>query len=90
MSEKKLQKDEKFHADYLAFMDNLFSKGYSSESTGMQVSSSWYIPHHGVYHLHEPEKIRSEFQGISFNKELLSGPDLINQIIGVLSRFLEN
>ena len=31
----------------------------------------------------------SEFQG-SLNKELLSEPDLANQIIGVLSRFQEN
>ena len=37
---KKLQKDEKFHTDYVAFMDNLFNKGYASESTGIQASSS--------------------------------------------------
>ena len=43
---KKLLKDEKFHKDYVAFMDNLFNKGYASESTGIQASSSWYIPRH--------------------------------------------
>ena len=30
-----------------------------------------------------------EFQERSINKELLSGPDLTNQIIGVLTRFRE-
>ena len=73
-------------------MDNLFSKGYAIETTGIQASSSWYIPHHGVFP-HKPEKVRvvldckSEFQGRSLNKELLSGHDLTNQIVGVLSRF---
>ena len=32
----------------------------------------------------------SEFQGRSLNKELLSGPDLTNQVVGVLSSFREN
>ena len=31
----------------------------------------------------------AEYQGRSINKELLSGPDLTNQIIGVLTRFCE-
>ena len=87
---KKLQKDEKFRTDYIAFMDNLFNKGYAT------ASNSWYVPHHGVYHPQKPDKIRvvfdcsSEFQGRSLNKELLSGPDLTNQIVGVLSRLWEN
>ena len=42
------------------------------------------------YHPSKPGKIRvAEFQGRSINKELLSGPDLTNQIIGVLTRFRE-
>ena len=32
----------------------------------------------------------SEFQGRQLNKELLSGPVLMNQIVGVLSRFREH
>ena len=90
---KKLQKDEMFHTDYVAFMDNLFNKGYTSESTGIQTSSSCYIPHNGVYHPNTPDKIRvvfdcsNEFEGGILNKELFSGPDLTNQIVDVLSRF---
>ena len=30
-------------------MDNVFNKGYAAESAHIQASSSWYIPHYGVY-----------------------------------------
>ena len=61
----------------------------------MLSGKTWYIPHHGVYHPSKPEKIRvvfdcsAEFYGKSINKELLSGPDLTNQIIGIMTRFRE-
>ena len=94
---KKLQKDEKFHLDYKTFMNNLFQKGYARVCpTDTESSSSWYIPHHRVYHPNKLAKIRvvydcsSEFQGRGLNKELLSGPYLTNQIVGVLSRFREH
>ena len=67
---KKFQKDEKFHLDYKIFMNNLFEKGYARVCpTDAESNSSWYIPHHGVYHPNKPAKIRvvhdcsSEFQG---------------------------
>ena len=53
----------------------------------------WNLPHFGVYHPRKPEQIRAvfdssaEFQGVSLNKELLSGPDQINSLLGVLVRF---
>ena len=78
-------------------MNNLFEKGYARVyPTDAESNSSWYIPHHRVYHPNKPDKIRvlydcsSEFQGRGLNKELLSGPDLTNQIVGVLSRFKEH
>ena len=54
-----------------------------------------YVPLHGIYCPNERDKIRvvydssSDFQGRSVNKQLLSGKDLINQIVGLLSRFWE-
>ena len=53
----------------------------------------WYLPHFGVYHPKKPDQIRvvfdssAEFQGVSLNKELLPGPDLMNSLVGVLIRF---
>ena len=32
----------------------------------------------------------AEFDGRSLNKELLTGPDLRNQVVGVLTRFRQN
>ena len=32
----------------------------------------------------------AEFDGRSLNRELLTGPDLTNQIVGVLTRFQQN
>ena len=83
-------KDNKFFQDYLSFMDNLLRSSCAKRSDASLAGKIWYIPHHGVYH---PSKIRvvfdcnAEFQGTSINKELLSGPDLTNHIIGVLTRF---
>ena len=61
----------------------------------MLSGKTWYIPHQGVYHPSKPGKIRvisdcsSEFQGKSINRKLLSGPDLKNQIIGIMKKFRE-
>ena len=55
-------------------------------------AKTWYIPHQGIYNNSKPGKIRvvfdcsTEFNGRSVNKELLSGPDLTNQLVGVLIR----
>ena len=46
-----------------------------------------------MYHTSKPRKIRvvfdcnAQFAGRSLNQELLTGPDLTNQIVGVLTRF---
>ena len=55
--------------------------------------SVWYIPHHGVYHPKKPNKIRvvfdcaTAFENESLHKHLLQGPDLTNNLTGVLVRF---
>ena len=75
-------------------MDELIKKGYARESTtAVEAGKCWYLPHHAVYHPNKLGKIRvvfdlsAKFHGTSINKALLSGPDLTNQIVGVLLRF---
>lgn len=54
---------------------------------------SWYLPIFGVYHTQNPGQIRAVFdpsaqsQGLSFNRVLLSKPDLTNNLLHVLLRF---
>ena len=77
-------------------MDDLIKKDYAEKSTKETPEGrTWNIPHHGVYHPSKPGKISvvfdcsSEFKEVSLNKNLMSGPDLTNQIVGVLTRFRE-
>ena len=59
----------------------------------MVYHAPWYITHHGVYHPKKPNKIRvvfdcsAQYEGKSLNKHLLQGPDLANNLTGVLCRF---
>ena len=52
-----------------------------------------YVPHHGVYHPKNPDKIRvvfhcsARYAGTSLNQNLLQGPELTNSLVGVHCRF---
>ena len=93
--ERRLKKDEKYYKDYVNFMNDIITRGDAEKVPEQELDkrSAWYIPHHGVYHPHKPEKIRvvfdcsARFQEASLNDHLLTGPDLINTLVGVLCRF---
>jgi len=56
-------------------------------------ADSWYLPHHPVLNPTKPGKVRivfdcaAQYMGHSLNSELLSGPNLTNDLTGVLLRF---
>ena len=94
--EKKFSKNDQFREDYIRFMMDIIAKGYARKSTTKAASGkTWYLPHHGVYYPNKPGKIRvvfdlsADYKGRFLNRELLSGPDLTNQIVGVYLRFQE-
>ena len=97
--EKKICKNDQFKEDYIKFMKDIIAKGYVRKSTTEPASGkSWYLPHHVVYHPNKTGKIRvvfdlsADYKGNlnrHLNRELLSGLDLTNQIVGVLLRFRE-
>ena len=85
--------------DYVEFMSKMLDKGHAVPVPDEEISPSensgrkWYLPHFGVYHPKKPEQIRvvfdssAEYQGKPLNQELLTGPDLMNSLAGVLIRF---
>ncbi|XP_064622351.1 uncharacterized protein LOC135484646 [Lineus longissimus] len=93
----RLSKNQQYREDYKAFMDGLLKNGFAErvpeDELDMNNGKIWYIPHHGVYHPHKPGKIRvvfdcsAEYNGAVLNKQLLQGPDITNNLTGVLCRF---
>lgn len=84
---------------YFAFMQRLLDKGHAELAPTMEPSLSplrWYLPNFGVYHPLKPGKIRvvfdsaAETDGVSLNKILFSGPDLTNNLLGILIRFRQD
>lgn len=67
--------------------------GIEEVSTEGTKGEKWYILHCSVYHPKKPEKLRvvfdcsAKYKGSSVNDHLLSGPDTINNLKGVLIRF---
>ena len=70
-----------------------FAREVAEEELQIQHPREWYITHHGVKHPHKPGYIRVvfngsfEYKGISLNKSLLPGPNLLNDLIACLTRF---
>ena len=94
----KLQRNLTFCSYNKEFMNTIMRNGYTKKSTDSATEGKcWYITHHGndVYNGNKHSKIRvvfdcsTEYQGRSLNNELMSGPNLTNQIIGVFIRFRE-
>ncbi|XP_067027926.1 uncharacterized protein [Acropora muricata] len=94
---QRLKTDSKYRGHYQTFMEELIEKGHAekvpAEELSLKNGRIWYILHHGVYHPQKQDKIRvvfdasAEFKGKSLNRYLLQGPDLTNNLTGVLCRF---
>ncbi|XP_013873851.1 uncharacterized protein LOC106524553, partial [Austrofundulus limnaeus] len=91
---KRLKADKQYHEHYNAFMKDIISSGDAELAPPVTEDEiAWYIPHHGVYHPKRPTKFRvvfdcsAKFLGVSLNETLLTGPDMINSLVGVLCRF---
>lgn len=76
-------------------MDDIIARGDAERvpEEDFNKTPAWYIPHHGVYHPQKPGKIgvifdcSARFQDTSLNDHLLTGPELTNNLVGVLCRF---
>ena len=94
---KKFKTDENFFNMYRTEIEDYLIKGYARKLTedeaSIRTNKTWYLPHHGVAHPNKPGKIRAVFDaaakhnGKSLNDRLITGPDLLNNLVGVLLRF---
>ena len=90
---KRLLRNKDLFARYSAVMHDHIAKGYISQDNEGDNEGRWYLPHHPVLNAHKPGKVRivfdcaAQFKGHSLNSELLSGPNLTNDLTGVLLRF---
>ena len=93
----KFLRDEEFFRKYKDTINDYIAKGYARRVLDEQLDvidkPLWYLPHHAVFLSCKPEKLRivfdcaAKFRGTSLNHQLMHGPDLTNNLFGVLNRF---
>ena len=90
----RLLKDPALKEKYSNVITSYLSQGHCQlVKPEESACEGWYLPHHAVLHPHKPEKVRvvfdcaAKYAGYSLNDQLLSGPDFLNNLIGVLTRF---
>ena len=94
---KELLRHDKVQEHYIEFMKKILDRNHASlvppEELNTQRGKLWYLPHFDIYHCKKPDQIQivfdcsAVFQDHSLNKHLLPGPDMMNRLTGVLSRF---
>ncbi|XP_063828939.1 uncharacterized protein LOC135078268 [Ostrinia nubilalis] len=97
-TERKLDKQPELGAAYERQMTQLIEKGYAEEAATAPSTTGriWYLPHFPVLHPAKPGKVRPVFdaaartKGTCLNDHLLSGPDLLQSLPGVLMRFRQH
>ena len=93
---KRLLKDPVLLTKYKECIEDLLEKGYAKSAPTISIEGkTWYLPHHAMFHPAKPGKVRivfdcsAKYRGRSLNDQLLQGPDLMNSLVGVLTRFRE-
>ena len=92
---RRLSRDAQLHQRYAETMQMYIERGYAEpvlEGTGAGVRR-WFLPHHPVMNPNKPDKVRIVFDcasrscGVTLNDLLMQGPQLMNNLVGVLTRF---
>ena len=85
---------EKYKATIQDYMIKGYAKGVPEDELVVDDKPLWYLPHHPVFNPNKPGKTRvvfdcaAKFRGMSLNDQL-SGPELTDSIVDVLTRFCQ-
>ena len=89
--------NDKLQDDYLPSwkktLDNRHASRVPLDQLTTAKGKAWYIPYFHLFHPRKPDQIRVVFdcsavyENESLNKHLVQGPDQLNPLIGVLTRF---
>ncbi|XP_043238930.1 uncharacterized protein LOC122390257 [Amphibalanus amphitrite] len=93
--ERRLDRDPDLCRSYRDTMNDYITQGHASKVSGEQRTHgrTWYLPHHAVQNPNKPGKVRVVFDaaarcgGTSLNDNLITGPNNLNSLTGVLMRF---
>ena len=99
--EKRLSRDTSLKETYANTIREDLEKGYlntvpDAHNVEQWSDREWYLPHHPVINPNKPGKVRrllngaAKFHGTSLNKSLLTGPDLLQNLIHVQIRFRQH
>ena len=99
--EKRLAKDEDFREKHTSTVKEDLNMGYVIEvpdahKVENRSDKKWYLPNHPVLNRNKPGKVcrvlnrAAKFHGASWNKSLLTGPDILQNVIYVLLRFRQH
>jgi hypothetical protein len=88
-----LHKDPRKKEQFFTFMSKVLKSGAAEVAPTRINGECWYLPLFGVHHPRKPNQIRGVFdssavyENVSLNSVLMSGPDLTNNLTGILLRF---
>ena len=95
--ERKLEKDpelkNKYHSTINQYIEQNHATNISSDNPMPITSYTNYITHHAVIHRYKPEKVdavynvAANYKDRSLNENLLKGPNLLNDLVSLLTCF---
>ncbi|XP_056003773.1 uncharacterized protein LOC130049788 [Ostrea edulis] len=92
--QRSLLNDSVKDSHFIEFMQKILKNGHTERAPPLQPEEEcWFLPIFAVYHPQKPGQARvvfdssAKFNGLSLNDVLLTGPDLVNSLLGVLMRF---
>lgn len=92
-----IRKNDVKREHVINFMEKIFRNGHAELASPLQQEEEcWFLPIFAVYHPKKRDSVRCVFDssakygGVSLNDVLLTGPDLINSLLGILLRFRQH